>query len=59
DNPLLAISRQCELLDFPRSMHSHSFHPNRASKEELELTLTIDKYHLDRVGFGDSADALV
>lgn len=50
DNPLLAISRQCELLDFPRS--TYYFHPNRASEEELELMLTIDKYHLEHAEYG-------
>ena len=55
DNPLLAISRQGELLDFPRS--TYYFHPNGASEEELELTLTIDKYHLEHAGYGSRRTA--
>ena len=47
---LLTISRQCELLDFPRS--TYYFHPRGESEENLELMRTIDKYHLENSAFG-------
>ena len=47
---LLTISRQCELLDFPRS--TYYFHPREESEENLELMRTIDKYHLENSAFG-------
>ena len=46
----LTISRQCELLDFPRS--TYYFHPRGESEENLKLMLAIDRYHTEHVAFG-------
>lgn len=47
---LLTISRQCELLGFPRS--TYYFQPRGESEENLKLMLAIDKYHMENAAFG-------
>lgn len=47
---LLTISRQCELLGFPRS--TYYFQPHGESEENLKLMLAIDRYHMENSGFG-------
>ena len=50
DSKLSTIYRQCELLGFPRS--TYYFQPHGESKENLELMLAIDKYHMENGAFG-------
>jgi len=48
-NPL-PVTRQCELLDLPRSTYYHK--PKAVSDEELELMELIDRCHLDHPYYG-------
>jgi len=48
-NPL-PVTRQCQLLDLPRSTFYHK--PNAVADEELELMALIDRFHLDHPYYG-------
>jgi len=48
-NPL-PVTRQCQLLDLPRSTFYHK--PNAVADEELELMALIDRCHLDHPYYG-------
>ena len=50
DHPDLPVSRQCELLDLPRSTFYHVADP--VSDADLEIMALIDRCHLQRPFYG-------